>query len=65
MVFFERRKIMENFDFSTIVGYVQKGIKWVEDSGIIEKIPEYVQKAVDLIAQYAPKVIDFIAGLIK
>lgn len=56
---------MENFDFSTIVGYVQKGIKWVEDSGIIEKIPEYVQKAVDLIAQYAPKVIDFIAGLIK
>ena len=55
---------MENIDLGAIYDVIKKGIEWIEDSGIIAKIPQYVDKALDLIGQYLPKVIDFITGAI-
>lgn len=43
-------------DFSAVLGYVEKAIAWIEKTGIIEKIPTYVGKLLDLVAQYLPKI---------
>lgn len=50
-------------DFTAIIGYVEQAVEWVQKTGIIEKIPTYVGKALDLIAQYLPKITELFGKL--
>lgn len=57
-----------DIDLTTIVtylekgyGYVEKAFDWISDSGIIGKIPGYLEKAIEIIG----KGVEFIIGLIS
>lgn len=51
-------------DFSVIIDFVKNAIGTIAKSGVIEKIPGYVQKLFDIISTYLPKIIDTISGII-
>lgn len=55
---------LSSIDFTAIYEAVKKAIDAIAASGIIAKIPGYVDKALDVIGEYLPKVIDFITGAI-
>ncbi len=55
---------LSSIDFNAIYEAVKKVIDAIQGSGIIAKIPGYVDKALDLIGTYLPKVIDAISGII-
>lgn len=40
--------------------YAEKAINWVTSSDILSKVPEYVEKAVEIIG----KVVEYVMGLI-
>lgn len=55
---------LSNIDFAAIYEAVKKAIDAIEASGVIAKIPGYVDKALDVIGEYLPKVIDYITKAI-
>lgn len=58
---------LENIDLDTVIGalekvypYAEKAVNWVVSSDILSKVPEYVEKAVEIIG----KVVEYVMGLV-
>lgn len=47
---------MENLDLSAVVATVTKVFNWVKDSGILEKV-------VDAVKEYLPKIIEYVGKI--